>query len=127
LSRQRSRTYGADFIAFATNEADRCVCNNTVFCFGYDPGTASDVYLYDFTTGHWWYTSSTLFPYIYDFTLTDWLYYFPNTTNPGHYTSNPRYFSHFDVKLGRSAPRWRCFVSMHIAAGAGGFVLGIDR
>ncbi len=57
------------------------------------PGTASDVYLYDFTTRHWWYTSSTLFPYLYDFTLTDWLYYFPNTAIPGHYTSNPRYFS----------------------------------
>ena len=50
-------------------------------------------YLYDFTSGHWWYTSNTLFPYLYDFTLKTWIYYFPNTTNPGHYTSNPRYFS----------------------------------
>jgi hypothetical protein len=63
---------------------------------GYDafvPGSASDIYLYDFTGGHWWYTSNTLFPYLYDFTLNTWVYYFPNTTNPGHYTSNPRYFS----------------------------------
>ncbi len=49
-------------------------------------------YLYDFTSGHWWYTSPALFPYLYDFTLNSWLYYFPST-NPGHYTSNPRYFS----------------------------------
>ncbi len=50
------------------------------------------VYLYDFTSAHWLYTSPSLFPYLYDFTLSSWLYYFP-ATNPGHYTSNPRYFS----------------------------------
>jgi hypothetical protein len=59
----------------------------------YVPGSAADTYLYDFTSGHWLYTSSTLFPYLYDFSLSSWLYYFPNTANPGHYTSNPRYFS----------------------------------
>jgi hypothetical protein len=57
------------------------------------PGPAADIYLYDFTSGHWWYTSSTLFPYLYDFTLNAWLYYFPDTKSPGHYTTNPRYFS----------------------------------
>jgi hypothetical protein len=56
-------------------------------------GSASDIYLYDFASTHWWYTSSTLFPYLYDFTLKTWIYYFPSTTNPGHYTSDPRYFS----------------------------------
>jgi uncharacterized repeat protein (TIGR01451 family) len=56
-------------------------------------GSASDVYLYDFTSGHWWYTSSSLFPYLYDFTLNNWLYYFPATNNPGHYTTSPRSFS----------------------------------
>jgi uncharacterized repeat protein (TIGR01451 family) len=50
-------------------------------------------YLYDFTSGHWFYTSASLFPYLYDFTLQTFIYYFPNTTEPGHYTSNPRYFS----------------------------------
>jgi hypothetical protein len=53
----------------------------------------SGAYLYDFSTGHWWYTSPSLFPYLYDFTLNAWLYYFPNTKSPGHYTTNPRYFS----------------------------------
>jgi uncharacterized protein (TIGR03437 family) len=57
------------------------------------PGTNADIYLYDFTSGHWWYTSTTLFPYLYDFTLSNWLYYFPDTMNPGHYSTNPRYFS----------------------------------
>lgn len=57
-----------------------------------DGGNGS-AYLYDFTSGHWFYTSSSLFPNLYDFTLNNWLYYFPATNNPGHYTSNPRYFS----------------------------------
>jgi hypothetical protein len=56
-------------------------------------GSAADIYLYDFTSLHWLYTSSSLFPYLYDFTLSNWLYYFPDTKNPGHYTTNPRYFS----------------------------------
>ena len=35
------------------------------------PGSADDVYLYDFNSNHWWYTSTTLFPYLYDFNLPD--------------------------------------------------------
>ena len=58
------------------------------------PGsTAGSAYFYDLASTHWWYTSSSLFPYLYDFTLNSWIYYFPNTTSPGHYTTNPRYFS----------------------------------
>jgi hypothetical protein len=58
------------------------------------PGaSAGSAYLYDFASGHWWYTSSSLFPYIYDFTLGAWIYYFPNTQSPGHYTANPRDFA----------------------------------
>ncbi len=56
------------------------------------PGSASDIYLYDFKSSQWWYTSSTLFPYLYDFSLNAWIYYFQDTKNPGHYTTNPRYF-----------------------------------
>jgi hypothetical protein len=56
-------------------------------------GSGSDVYLYDLTSSHWFYTSTTLFPDLYDFTLKAWIYYFPDTKNPGHYTTNPRYFS----------------------------------
>ncbi len=57
------------------------------------PGSAADIYLFDFNSNHWLYSSSTLFPYLYDFTLKSWIYYFPDGRNPGHYTTNPRYFS----------------------------------
>ena len=51
------------------------------------------IYLYDFASGHFFYTSQTFpFPYLYDFTLNAVLYYFPDTTSAGHYTTNPRYF-----------------------------------
>jgi hypothetical protein len=65
------------------------------FDMGYEafisaPG--GSIYFYDFGSGHWWYSSSSLFPYLYDFTLNTWIYYFPNSANPGHYTTNPREF-----------------------------------
>ncbi len=63
------------------------------------PGSASDIYLYDFTTSHWLYTSTTLFPYLYDFTLNTWIYYFVSTTDTGHYTANPRYFSNLTTGM----------------------------
>jgi hypothetical protein len=54
------------------------------------------VYLYDFASMHWWYTARTFpFPYVYDFTLNALLYYYPDTTQPGRYTSNPRWFYNF--------------------------------
>jgi hypothetical protein len=56
-------------------------------------GAGTGVFLYDLASGHWWYTSASLFSYLYDFTLNDWLYYFPNTSEAGHYTANPRYFA----------------------------------
>ena len=62
-------------------------------------GPVADVYLYDFTSGHWFYTSNTLFPYLYDFTLNTWLYYFPDSKNPGHYTTHPRSFSNLTTRL----------------------------
>lgn len=63
------------------------------------PGSGADIYLYDFTTSHWWYTSSTLFPYLYDFSLNAWLYYFPDPNNPGRYSANPRYFSNLTTGM----------------------------
>jgi hypothetical protein len=65
------------------------------FDMGYEalvssPGGA--IYFYDFASTHWWYTSSSFFPYLYDFTLNSWIYYFPSTSNTGHYTVNPREF-----------------------------------
>ncbi len=54
------------------------------------------VYLYDFTSGTFFYTSRSFpFPYLYDFTLKSVLYYFPDSQRPGNYTRNPRYFYNF--------------------------------
>jgi hypothetical protein len=54
------------------------------------------IYFYDSPSGHWWYTSRSYeFPYLYDFTLNAILYYYPDTQNAGHYTTNPRYFYNF--------------------------------
>jgi hypothetical protein len=61
---------------------------------GYEAFVASgaSIYFYDFASTHWWYSSASLFPNLYDFTLGAWIYYFPDTKNSGHYTTNPRYF-----------------------------------
>ena len=54
------------------------------------------VYFYDFSSKTFFYTSPTFpFPYLYDFSLNAVLYYYPNTTSTGHYTTNPRYFYNF--------------------------------
>lgn len=54
------------------------------------------LYLYDFASQHWWYTSRTFpFPYLYDFSLHALLYYYPDTSQAGHYTKNPRWFYNF--------------------------------
>jgi len=56
----------------------------------------SGIYFYDNTSTHFFYTSPSFpFPYLYDFTLNTVLYYYPDTNNPGHYTTNPRYFFNF--------------------------------
>lgn len=58
----------------------------------------SSAYLYDFASGHWWYTSPTFaFPYLYDFSLNAFLYYYPDANNAGHYTTSPRYFYNFGI------------------------------
>ena len=62
-----------------------------------DAGDAAHgAYLYDFTSSTFFYTSPTFpFSYLYDFSLNAVLYYYPDPNNPGHYTTNPRYFYDF--------------------------------
>ena len=57
----------------------------------------SGVYLYDFASNTFFYTSPTYyFPYLYDFSLNTVLYYFPvGSSSPNRYTTNPRYFYDF--------------------------------
>ncbi len=57
------------------------------------------IYLYDFKSKTFFYTSSNLFPYLYDFTLNSFLYYYPDPNNPDHYNTNGvRYFYDFATK-----------------------------
>lgn len=68
------------------------------------------IYLYDFASGHWWYTGRTFpFPYVYDFSLRSLLYYYPDPHDRTHYTTNPRYFYLFStggiVSMPGSAPQ----------------------
>ena len=78
------------------------------FVFHFDLGTEyvfnandgkSGVYLYDFKSNGFFYTSPTFpFPYLYDFTLNTVLYYYPDPSNAGHYNTNGvRYFYRFDT------------------------------
>ena len=56
------------------------------------------IYLYDFASQHWWYTSPSFpFPYLYDFTLSAFIYYYPDASKPQHYTTAPRFFYNFST------------------------------
>ena len=58
----------------------------------------SGVYLYDFASGDFFYTSPTFpFPYLFDFTLKAVLYYYPSSA-AGHYLTDPRYFYDFATR-----------------------------
>ncbi len=63
---------------------------------GTPPGS---IYIWDFSSQHWWYTSAALFPNLYDFSIGSWIYYFPSATQGDHYTSNPRYFVNLITKV----------------------------
>jgi hypothetical protein len=54
-------------------------------------------YLFDFQSNGFWYTSPTLFPYIFDFNSNAWLYYYPDSSQAGHYTTNPRLFFNYNT------------------------------
>ena len=59
----------------------------------------SGVYLYDFASSDFFYTSPTFpFPYLYDFGLNSVVYYFPDPSNPGRFNTNGvRYFYVFST------------------------------
>jgi hypothetical protein len=61
-------------------------------------GDPQGVKMFDYLSGHWFYTSAMNFPYLYDFTLKVTLYYHPDPDNPGSYTKNPRYFTNMSTK-----------------------------
>ena len=59
----------------------------------------SGVYLYDFTSSDFFYTSPSFpFPYLFDFGLDSVVYYYPDPSNPGHYnTDGYRFFYVFST------------------------------
>ena len=61
------------------------------------PTAKAGVYLYDFASSDFFYTSPTFpFPYLYDFDLGSVLYYYPDPKQAGHYnTDGVRYFYEF--------------------------------
>ena len=71
--------------------------NDLGFEYPFDAANGSGgIYLYDFTSSTFWYTSRSLFPYLYDFALNAWLYYYPDPARPDHYnTEGVRYFYNF--------------------------------
>ena len=68
------------------------------YVFDADDGN-SGIYLFDFTSGDFFYTSpSFAFPYLYDFGLESVVYYYPDPNNAGHYnTDGIRYFYVFNT------------------------------
>jgi len=47
--------------------------------------TSGGVYLYDYSSGHFWYTQSSYFPFIYDFGLNTFIYYYQANTPHRHF------------------------------------------
>ena len=62
----------------------------------------SGVYLYDFKSSTYFYTSPTFpFPYLYDFTRKSVIYYYPSSDSAGHYnTDGVRWF--YDTSTGQT-------------------------
>ncbi len=99
---------GVDYLAFASGDyfGYYTFLSDPNYIYHFDLGYEyvfdaadgkSGVYLYDFKSGSFFYTSPTFpFPYLYDFTLNTVLYYFPDPSNAGHYnTDGVRYFYDF--------------------------------
>jgi len=57
------------------------------------------VYLFDFKSGHWFYSSFSQLPYLYDLTQKVWLRYLPEPGRPGRYTAHPRRFQNMSNGL----------------------------
>ena len=98
---------GVDYLAFPNGAyfGYYSFLSNPLYIYHFDLGyeyvsDANDggggLYMYDFASGHTWYTSTTLFPYIYDYNLDTFIYYYPDPNNAGHYnTDGVRYFYNY--------------------------------
>jgi len=59
---------------------------NLGYEYVFDAGNGG-AYLFDYKSGHFWYTQASYYPFIYDFTLGTYLYYYTSNANGA-----PRYF-----------------------------------
>jgi hypothetical protein len=57
---------------------------NLGYQYVYDAGGGA-VYLYDYRSGHFWYTSPSYFPFLYDYSLGTFLYYYQGNGNPRYF------------------------------------------
>jgi len=57
---------------------------NLGYEYTFDAG-GGGVYLYDYSSGHFWYTQASYFPFVYDFTLQAFLYYYNVNTPHRHF------------------------------------------
>ena len=107
---QSPLTNGVDYLAFANGRyfGYYGFLSDPNYLYHFDLGYEyvfdatdgnSGVYLYDFKSGGFFYTSPNFpFPYLYDFSLNSVLYYFPDPdpSHPGRYnTGGVRYFYDF--------------------------------
>ena len=101
---------GVDYLAFSTgrpfgyfsflSDPNYIYHQDLGFEYVYDATDGkSGVYLYDFKSNGFFYTSPTFpFPYLYDFSLNSVVYYFPDPNNPQRYNTNGvRYFYVFST------------------------------
>jgi len=56
------------------------------FEYVFDAGNGG-IFLYDYASGHFWYTQSSYFPFVYDFSLNAFLYYYNASTPHRHFYS----------------------------------------
>jgi len=59
--------------------------------------TGNGAYLFDNLLGQWLYTNPSDFPFLYNFSVAAWYWYEPAQDNPGHYTTNPRWFANMNT------------------------------
>lgn len=49
------------------------------------PDAGGGVYLFDYKSGHFFYTQGSYYPFVYDFTLNAWLYYYQGNASPRYF------------------------------------------
>ena len=73
----------------------------------YEDAGSGEIYFWDSSTGTWFFTAASEFPYLQVISgplSGATLWYYPDPSNPGNYTSNPRYFYEFPACPPNTSP-----------------------